>query len=189
MKAISSHLSPSNDHLPTSASSVWLVHLSLRAVDCRPLLSRRPSGVCRAMASNRPYGYDQAYTHSNANFNESSAKLSTPYGSGDPYYSENTGFVTPNKPRRGTSKWLKIGIPVAILVIAGAVVGVVLALRKKPTSVNGTSSSSSGTGSDKADGANNNLGIFAVATDSQYMLPIYPATVSTVVSCCLVHAS
>ena len=75
------------------------------------------------MASN--YTYNATYNHSNA----SNIHQPTPYGSGDPYYNESTGFITPSKAKKGTSKWLKIGLPVGILVIAGAVVGIVLGLR------------------------------------------------------------
>ena len=43
----------------------------------------------------------------------------SPYGSGDPYYNESTGYITPhNAPsKKGTSKWVKIGIPVAVIII------------------------------------------------------------------------
>ncbi|PIL31738.1 hypothetical protein GSI_06442 [Ganoderma sinense ZZ0214-1] len=124
------------------------------------------------MASN--YSYNATYNHSNA----SNIHQPTPYGSGDPYYNESTGFITPPQPKKGTSKWIKIGIPVGILVIAGAVVGIVLGLRAHDKSSTSSTSGSSGN-SNSASGSKNNLGLFATATDSQYMLPIYPSTTNT----------
>ncbi|KAI1789797.1 chondroitin AC/alginate lyase [Ganoderma leucocontextum] len=124
------------------------------------------------MASN--YTYNATYNHSNA----SNIHQPTPYGSGDPYYNESTGFITPSQAKKGTSKWIKIGIPVGILVIAGAVVGIVLGLRAHDKSSSSSGSTNSGN-SHSASGANNNLGLFATATDSQYMLPIYPSTTNT----------
>lgn len=125
------------------------------------------------MASN--YTYNATYNHSNA----SNIHQPTPYGSGDPYYNESTGFITPSKAKKGTSKWLKIGLPVGILVIAGAVVGIVLGLRAHDKSSSSSSSNNTGSSgnSNSASGSKNNLGLFATATDSQYMLPIYPSTV------------
>ncbi|KAI0720000.1 chondroitin AC/alginate lyase [Cerioporus squamosus] len=125
------------------------------------------------MASN--YTYNPAYNHSNA----SAINQSNPYGSGDPYYNESTGFINPQKTKKGTSKWIKIGIPVAVVVIAAAVVGAVLGIR---ASKNSSSSSSSSSKGDQASGsAQGDLAIFATATASQYMLPIYPSTTNTAV--------
>jgi len=103
----------------------------------------------------------------------------TPYGSGDPYYSSSTGYITPVNPRKSLSKWIKFGVPVGILVVAGAVVGAVLATRHHNSS-SSSSSSSSGSGSPAASSAisaKNEVGIFPTATDSEYMVPVYPATV------------
>ncbi|EJF66889.1 hypothetical protein DICSQDRAFT_95739 [Dichomitus squalens LYAD-421 SS1] len=124
------------------------------------------------MASN--YSYNPTYNHSNA----SNIHQASPYGSGDPYYNESTGFITPAKPKKGTSKWVKIGIPVAILVIAAAVVGVVLGIRAHNKSSSASSKSGS-SGSNSASGAQNDIGIFATGTDSLYMLPLYPSTTNT----------
>lgn len=109
----------------------------------------------------------------------------SPYGSGDPYYNESTGFITPAKPaKQGASPWVKFGVPVAILVIIGAVVGGVLGSR---ASSNNNSSSSSNGGAGTASGeaaassaasAKAQIGIFPTATNSQYMKPLYPSTVS-----------
>ena len=68
--------------------------------------------------------YNATYNHSNAsNIHAPLNQANSPYGSGDPYYNESTGFITPSQPKKGTSKWIKIGIPVAVVVIAAAVVG------------------------------------------------------------------
>ncbi len=136
------------------------------------------------MASN--YTYNATYNHSNA----SNVHQPTPYGSGDPYYNESTGFITPSQPKKGASKWVKIGIPIGILVIAGAVVGIVLGLRAHNKTSSSSSSGSSGSSGDSnsASGAKNNLGLFATATDSQYMLPIYPSTVRCLLSSRVAHA-
>ena len=122
------------------------------------------------MASN--YAYNQTYNHSNA----SNIHQASPYGSGDPYYNESTGFITPSKAKQGTSKWVKIGIPVAILVIAAAVVGVILGIRAHNKSLSSSSKSAS-SGSNSASGAKNDIGLYATGTDSLYMLPLYPSTV------------
>ncbi len=121
------------------------------------------------MASN--YAYNPAYNHSNA----SAVNQSNPYGSGDPYYNESTGFINPQKQKQGTSKWIKIGIPVAVVVIAAAVVGAVLGIRSSKNS--SSTSSASSKGDQAAGSAQGDLAIFATATASQFMLPIYPSTV------------
>ena len=89
------------------------------------------------MASN--YSYNPTYNHSNA----SAINQSNPYGSGDPYYNESTGFITPHPAKKGTSKWIKFGIPVAVVVIAAVVVGVVLGVRSNKNSSSSSSSASS----------------------------------------------
>ena len=100
----------------------------------------------------------------------------SPYGSGDPYYSKSSGYITSGPARRSKKNWLKIGIPIAILVIIGAVVGGVLgsrASKKNSDGSSGDSNSSSGGGN----GVNNGLGRFPVSTDAFYGMPIYPSTV------------
>ena len=128
------------------------------------------------MASN--YSYNATYNHSNA----SQIHQPTPYGSGDPYYNESTGFITPPAgAKKGRSKWVTIGIPVAVLVIIGAVVGIVFAVRGNSSDSKGGSSSSSENGDQSTggggNGVNNNIGLFPTATDSQYLLPLYPSAV------------
>ncbi|KAL0578608.1 hypothetical protein V5O48_003399 [Marasmius crinis-equi] len=106
-----------------------------------------------------------------------------PYGSGDPYYSQSTGYITPVPQKKGTSPWVKFGIPIGILVIIGAVVGVVVGIKAH----NKSSSSSSGGGAaaeaaaSSAASAKLSLGRFATATNSEFMVPIYPSTTNSAV--------
>lgn len=114
-----------------------------------------------------------------ANYATVNNTQTSPYGSGDPYYNESTGYVTPQRPPvKKTSSWIKFGIPVAIVVIVGVVVGAVLGTRaaNKNASESAAGSSAAAT---SAIGAKNNLGIFPTGTDSLYMLPLYPATTNT----------
>jgi uncharacterized membrane protein len=122
-------------------------------------------------------GHNYNYTNSNAaQYSENS-----PYGSGDPYYAQSTGYITPTPlTKKGTSNWVKFGIPVGIIVIAAAVVGGILGTR----SSNNNSSSSSAVSAGSAASAKAEIGIFATATDSEWMLPIYPSTVR---SCACFH--
>lgn len=112
------------------------------------------------------------------------ANANSPYGSGDPYYNESSGYITPMPVKKGTSKWVKLGIPVAIVIIVGAVVGGVLGSRasnNKSSSVSG--GSSSGSSGDQAAAASsaasvkNAIGVYPTGTDSQYLVPLYPSTV------------
>lgn len=101
----------------------------------------------------------------------------TPYGSGDPYYNASTGYISPANPKKSPNKWIKIGIPIGILVVAGAVVAGVLASRHHS---HNSSSSSSSPGSPAAASsalsAKNAVGVFPTGTDSEFMVPIYPST-------------
>ncbi|KAI0079636.1 hypothetical protein K474DRAFT_1658995 [Panus rudis PR-1116 ss-1] len=108
----------------------------------------------------------------------------TPYGSGDPYYNESTGYITPMPVKKRTSNWLKIGVPVLIVVIVAAVLGGVLGSR-----AHNKDSSSSASGADSvptdeaaassAAAVKNSVGVFPTATNSLYLLPIYPSTTNT----------
>jgi hypothetical protein len=105
----------------------------------------------------------------------------TPYGSGDPYYNASTGYISPANPKKSPNKWIKIGIPIGILVVAGAVVAGVLASRHHS---HNSSSSSSSPGSPAAASsalsAKNAVGVFPTGTDSEFMVPIYPSTVGLI---------
>jgi hypothetical protein len=101
---------------------------------------------------------------------------SNPYGSGDPYYNQSSGFLPPQKPKQGVSPWIKFGIPVAVLVIIGVVVGAVVGTRK--SSDNASSADASAAASSAVE-QKTSIGRFAVSTDSEWMLPVYPSTVRT----------
>jgi hypothetical protein len=106
----------------------------------------------------------------------------SPYGSGDPYYNESSGYITPHPaPKKGKSNWIRFGVPLLIVVIVAAVVGGVLGSRKsssKDTAASSSSSSGSAAQASAAASAQKAIGIFATATNSYYMVPIYPSTVS-----------
>ena len=106
----------------------------------------------------------------------------SPYGSGDPYYSASTGYITPAPMKKRTSNWIKIGVPVLVVVIIAAVVGGVLGSRHhNNSSASASGADSAATGAAAASNAaslKNAIGVYPTATDSQYLLPIYPSTVS-----------
>ncbi|KAJ7685573.1 chondroitin AC/alginate lyase [Mycena polygramma] len=100
-----------------------------------------------------------------------------------PMYSEpqnnGSGFITPARRKQGTSNWIKFGIPVLIVVIIAAVVGGVVGSRKKSSSAAASSSGSAAAASSAASAAASAklaLGKFATATNSEFMMPIYPST-------------
>lgn len=118
-------------------------------------------------------------TISQANLNTPDPDKS-PYGAGDPYYQQSQGYIQPYPRKKGLSKWVKIGVPVAIIIIVGVVVGVVMATRNNSDD-DKSSSSNSKPGSDSkpadpedAATAKLEIGRFAVATNSAFMVPIYP---------------
>jgi hypothetical protein len=103
----------------------------------------------------------------------------SPYGSGDPYYNTSTGYITPSNPKRSLtkSKWIKFGVPVGILVIAGAVVAAVLATRHHGHNSSSSSKNSNPAAASSAISAKNAVGVFPTATNSEFMVPLYPSTV------------
>lgn len=121
-----------------------------------------------------------------ANYSTLQGPGATPYGSGDPYYTASTGYITPQPaPKKGLSKWIKIGVPLLVLATIAAVIGGVLGSRAKK-SVGTNSSNGSSTGSSTGEAAASSvasvkleIGRFATATDSEFMMPIYPSTVSS----------
>jgi uncharacterized membrane protein len=102
----------------------------------------------------------------------------SPYASGDPYYNESSGFITPSSPKKGTSNWIKFGIPVAVIVIVGAVVGGVLGTRSSHGGSGGGGGKAAGNAESSAASVKAQLGRYATATNSEYLMPIYPSTVS-----------
>lgn len=134
------------------------------------------------------YGnYNQQQPYSDHANNLSTARLAapgaaaagapgSPYGSGDGYYNESSGFVASHPKKKKTSPWIKFGIPIAILIIAGAVVGIVLGIKKHNDDSPAAAASKSAAAASSAAAA---LGVFPSATNSLYMVPIYPQTVSS----------
>jgi hypothetical protein len=114
-------------------------------------------------------------SETNLNANASTANLS-PYGAGDPYYNQSTGYIQPYPRKKKHSKWITIGVPVVILVIAGAVVGAIFATRNGKDKSGSSSSSSGNVPPEAAASAKLEIGRFAQQTNSAYMVPIYPTT-------------
>ncbi|KAG7099035.1 hypothetical protein E1B28_000915 [Marasmius oreades] len=102
-----------------------------------------------------------------------------PYGSGDPYYSQSTGYITPLPSKKGTNPWVKFGIPIGILVVIGAIVGIVIGIKSHNTNNSGSKSAEDAATS--AASAKLALGRYATATNSEFMVPIYPSTTNTAV--------
>jgi hypothetical protein len=116
-----------------------------------------------------------------------------PMSSGNPYASQSPrGFEQPQKKSR-KKMWIIIGVIVALLVIIGAVLGGVLGSRSSSDSSSGGSKSAadnaSGNGNAGAPSGVSNVNsealtatnenrYLAIATDSEWMLPVYPTGVS-----------
>lgn len=99
-----------------------------------------------------------------------------PYNSGAGFYGESSGFLPPQPRKKRISPWIKFGIPLLIIVIAGAVVGGILGSRSSKNKTSSTTSSSNPSNPAAASSAAANkqkIGVFAVSTDS-YGLPVYP---------------
>ncbi|KAJ6618886.1 chondroitin AC/alginate lyase [Mycena sp. CBHHK59/15] len=100
----------------------------------------------------------------------------------DPQHNESSGgFITPATRKKRTSNWIKFGIPVLIVVIAAAVVGGVVGSRKKNSSSSlasspAASAASASAAASSAASAKLALGRFATATNTEFMMPIYPST-------------
>ena len=99
------------------------------------------------------------------------------------YYDKESAGLTTSRPKPQSRKWIWIGVPVAIAVILAAVLGGVLGSRahKNSSSTSGNAAASSPTGEAAASQAasiKEQVGLFPTGTDSQYLLPIYPSTVS-----------
>ena len=100
-----------------------------------------------------------------------------------PYYHQSSGYIQSSAPgKKPISKWIKWGLPLFIVAaIAGIVVGVIVGRKN----TNRSSSASGATGSNGVPGsassvvsAKLSMGRFATATDSEFMVPVYPSTVS-----------
>ena len=114
------------------------------------------------------------------------ANANSPYGSGDPYYNESSGYITPMPIKKARSNWIKFGIPAAVVaIIVAAVVGGVVGSRHHSSSQNASASGNQAKGTSPGDqqaassaaAVKNAIGVFPTGTDSQYLLPLYPSTV------------
>ncbi|KAH9898198.1 chondroitin AC/alginate lyase [Cubamyces lactineus] len=99
------------------------------------------------------------------------------------YANESSGLTT-SRPKSRSNKWIWIGVPVAIAVILAAVLGGVLGSRAhnkhKNSSADAASVSPSGeAAASQAASIKEAVGLFPTATDSQYLLPLYPSTTNT----------
>lgn len=86
------------------------------------------------------------------------------------HYNGSTGYITPATPRKRRPRWLVIGLPIVLIVIAGAVVGAIFGIRASKHSSSAASAASS------AASVKNSVGLFATATNSEFMVPLYPST-------------
>ncbi|KAG2008563.1 heparinase II/III family protein [Coprinopsis cinerea AmutBmut pab1-1] len=105
-----------------------------------------------------------------------------------------TGFIQPPQPpvprthKKRISPWIKFGVPALIVIAIAAIVGGVLGSRKKSSDKNddGNSEDSTDGGKDKNTDSGSLPGIatvtdkleagrFATATNSKYMIPVYPS--------------
>lgn len=131
------------------------------------------------MASN--YTYHQQGQGSRTNL-----PATSPYGSGDPYYHESSGFITPHQSKKHVNNWIRFGIPVLIVVIIAAVVGGVVGSHHHNSNDASAAAASQPTGSaavSQAVSIKNAIGIYPTGIDSVYMLPLYPSTVRLSVFC------
>ncbi|KAH7104948.1 chondroitin AC/alginate lyase [Auriculariales sp. MPI-PUGE-AT-0066] len=113
--------------------------------------------------------------------NSSAQYSQAPTGENNPPYGSATGAPA----RKGTSPWVKFGIPIAILIVLGAVLGGVLGTqlnknnKASSNSSNGNGSGSNSGGSNSNGGGSNSgggtttAGYFPVSTNA-YFLPVYP---------------
>ncbi|EEB91826.1 hypothetical protein MPER_09752 [Moniliophthora perniciosa FA553] len=107
----------------------------------------------------------------------------TPYQNST--HNESTGFITPQGAhKKRTSPWLKFGLPaiILILVIIGAVLGGVLGSRASRDNKAASASQSAEAAASSAASAKADLGRFAQATSSEFMVPVYPPTTNAAFS-------
>jgi hypothetical protein len=102
----------------------------------------------------------------------------SPYGSTGPSHVGSTGYLATGPGKKRMSPWIKFGIPIAILVIVGAVVGGVVGSRKSNNNSSSSANSGGSVNPSAAVSAKNNVGRFPVSTDVGYFMPVYASTVS-----------
>ena len=113
------------------------------------------------------------------NLYKSEYNQNSPYG--DNYYAQSTGYIPPQSPRKPVSKWVKFGIPAAIVIIAAIVVGIAVGVSKHNSQQQSSSQQAAASAAAaSASGSNNDpsaLQLFVTAYGSQYLNPLYPSTV------------
>ena len=119
-----------------------------------------------------PYTNKSEYNYNN-NGNMGS---NSPYG--DSYYAQSAGYIPPQTPRKPLSKWIKFGIPAAVVIIAAIVVGIAVGVSKH-NSQQQTTEEAAASASSASASANSQSppGLFVTSYGSQYLNPYYPSTV------------
>ncbi|KAJ7085693.1 chondroitin AC/alginate lyase [Mycena belliarum] len=95
-----------------------------------------------------------------------------------------SGYITPAGRKKRTSNWIKFGIPVLLVVIIAVAVGVVVGSRKKsssPAASAAASAASASAAASSAASAKLAIGRFATATNSEFLMPIYPSTTDSAI--------
>ena len=164
-----------------------------------PILSSFSSLIPLCLLSLNPLRFHHRTMFGRSSDDHLPLQSADPMSSGNPYASQSPqGFN--QQPKKSKKKlWIILGVILAILIIVGAVVGGVVGSR----SGNDSSSSGSGSAADQANGGGNagggngNTGApsgvsnvnsealtataanryLAIATESDYMLPVYPTGV------------
>lgn len=101
-----------------------------------------------------------------------------PYNSGEGFYGESSGFLPPTSRKKRTSPWIKFGIPLLIIIAAGAILGGIFGSRashKNGGTDNTLSNPSDPAAASSAVANKQKIGVFPTGTDS-YGLPIYPTS-------------
>ncbi|KAK7059129.1 hypothetical protein VNI00_001755 [Paramarasmius palmivorus] len=121
-----------------------------------------------------------SYNTIHPNYSSTEQNNNSPYGSGDPYYNQSTGYITPVPSKKRSNNLVKFGIPIGIVVVIAAVVGIVLGIRSNKNSDASTSGGKSAeAAASSAASAKLEIGRFATATNSEFMVPVYPSTTNS----------
>lgn len=111
------------------------------------------------------------------NYLKSEYNSNSPYG--DSYYARSAGYIPPQTPRKPISKWIKFGIPAAILIVAAIAVGVAVGVTRHSSSQQSADAAASSASQASASASSqSDLGLFVTSYGSQYLNPYYPSVVS-----------
>ena len=117
----------------------------------------------------------ESHQMSPQNYYKSEYNGNSPYG--DSYYAQSTGYIPPQTPRKPVSKWVKFGIPTAIVIIAAIAVGVAVGVSKHNSTETTEAAASSAAAASASGSGQSTLGLFVTSYGSQYLNPYYPSTV------------